>query len=287
MTDPEAPVGLFDSGVGGLTVVRELLWRLPAESLCYVADTAHVPYGGRPPHEILSFALGISRWLIARGCKLIVMACNTSSATALDIVRREATVPVVGVIEGGARVATRRAGAVVGVAATAATVASGAYPAALTALDPSVEVYQVACPQFVPLVEAGRLGTPDAYAAVCESLDPLPLARLDALVLGCTHYPFLAPLIRMKAEERTLLVDPAFETARTVARILEERGLQASGPPRHRLYATGPTASLERINRACFAGRLPACQPLEPQVAPITGGAIPGTLAAAPPAPRS
>ncbi len=261
MVDPSAPIGLFDSGIGGLTVARELLWRLPSESLLYVADTAHVPYGGRPVPELRQLGVGLARWLADEGCKLLVVACNTSSAVALEAIRAAVDIPVIGVIEGGAKAveAVHQHG-VIGVCATAATVTSGAYPAAIRALVPAAEVVQVACPAFVPLVEAGRLSTPDAAAAVCEALEALPLRDLDALVLGCTHYPFLAPQIRMRTEETCHLVDPAVETAKAVAWLLRRKKLLSAGPARHRICATGSLDSLERANRFCFAGRLPAAE---------------------------
>lgn len=259
-----APIGVFDSGVGGLTVARELLWRLPAESLLYYADTAHVPYGGREAGELRAFALGITAWLFDQGCKLVVMACNTSTALALDLARGSFDQPVLGVIDGGARAARAVAeDGLIGVLATAATVASGAYP---NAIDPTApeSVVQAACPRFVPLVEAGRLGTPDAYGAVCEYLDPLPLDDLDAVVLGCTHYPFLAPVVRMRLAPRTRLVDPAFETAKAVEQVLSEHDWLATGQPRHRVVASGSTESLERINARSFGGRLPQPQAVAP-----------------------
>ncbi len=260
-TGREAPIGLFDSGIGGLTVVRELLWRLPQEPLLYVADTAHVPYGSRTPDELRGLAVGLCRWLERQGCKLIVVACNSSSAVALPEAQAAVSVPVIGVIEGGAQAAVQVLnGRQVGVVATAATVNSGAYPRAIERLCPAAAVTQVACPAFVPLVEAGRLGTPDAYAAVCECLEQLPLRELDALVLGCTHYPFLAPVIRMRTEEWTHLVDPAVETAKTVVQCLDELALRAVGSPRHRFGATGSTESLERANQTSFQGRLPAAE---------------------------
>lgn len=267
MSVAEAPIGVFDSGIGGLTVARELIWRLPRESLLYVADTAHVPYGERSPEEIRAFASAITRWLVAQGCKLVVMACNTSTALALELVQAEVAVPVVGTITGGAQAAVEAAGAgTIGVLATAATVASGAYPRAIAALAPAARVLQVACPDFVPLVEAGRIGTTDSYNAVCERVNQLPVLELDALVLGCTHYPFLSPVIRMATEERTYLVDPALITARSVAALLKARGLRAAGPARHRLVATGSTASVARVNATKFRGRLPAPE----QIAPLT-----------------
>ncbi len=257
----QAPIGLFDSGVGGLTVVRELLWRLPAESLLYLADTAHVPYGGRPADELRRLAVSCGTWLAQQGCKLVVAACNSSSAVALEALRAVLPVPVIGVIEGGAHSAAALVGhGAVGILATAATVESGAYPAAIQRLRPGTVVHQAACPRFVPLVEAARLGTPDAYAAVCEHLAELPLHELDALVLGCTHYPFLAPLIRMRADERTHLVDPAGATARSVARLLARSDRLSIGPARHRLCATGEPTSLDQINERCFGGRLPRAE---------------------------
>lgn len=264
----EAPLGLFDSGVGGLTVVRELLWRLPAESILYVADTAHVPYGGRPADDIRRYAVGLTRWLAGQGCKLILMACNTSSAIALEDARAAVDVPVLGVLEYGAQAAAAVLnGGRIGVLATEGTVRSEAYPTAVRRVRDDAPVVQAACPSFVPLIEAGRLSTPDAYQAVCDALAPLPLGELDALVLGCTHYPFLAPLIRMRAAEPTHLVDPAVATARAVAALLRERDRLASGPPRHRLCATGSTDSCERVNRRCFSGRLPACEAIGEVVA--------------------
>ncbi len=258
----DAPIGLFDSGIGGLTVARELLWRLPSESLLYVADTAHLPYGGRPVAELRRLSVGLARWLADEGCKLLVVACNTSSAVALDAIREAVDVPVIGVLEGGARaVASQARPGVIGVCATAATVASGAYPAAIRALRPEAEIAQVACPAWVPLVEAGRLSTPDAAAAVCAALEELPLGELTALVLGCTHYPFLAPQIRMRTEETCYLVDPAAETARAIARDLHRRGLLAAGEPHHRLHATGDLTSLTHANRTMLGGRLPAPTP--------------------------
>ncbi|MBI5834159.1 MAG: glutamate racemase [Armatimonadetes bacterium] len=262
-----APIGLFDSGVGGLTVARELMWRLPAESLLYYGDTAHVPYGDRTADEITAYGVAIAEHLAHQGCKLIVVACNTVSALALDAVRAAVAVPVVGMITGGAKAAADEAnGGTVGVLATAATVRSGAYPAAVTALKPAARVAQVACPRFVPLIEAGRCGFPDSYEAVCDYVGRLPVLDLDVLVLGCTHYAFLASAIRMKLEERTYLVDPAFETAKSVEQMLMDLDLLAAGPASHRMLASGSTDSLTRVNETFFAGRLPAVE-----AAPVFG----------------
>lgn len=256
-----APIGLFDSGVGGLTVARELMWRLPAESLLYYGDTAHVPYGDRTAAELTDYGVAIAEYLAQQGCKLIVVACNTISALALDAVRAAVDVPVLGMITGGAKAAADEAnGGVIGVLATAATVRSGAYPAAIAALKPAARVAQVACPRFVPLVEGGRCGFPDSLEAVCDYVGQLPVLDLDVLVLGCTHYAFLASAIRMKLEERTYLVDPALETAKAVERTLADADLLADGPPTHRLLASGSGDSLTRVNQTFFGGRLPVVE---------------------------
>ena len=256
-----APIGLFDSGVGGLTVARELMWRLPAESLLYYGDTAHVPYGDRTPDEITRYGVAIAEYLAAEGCKLIVVACNIFSCLGLDQVRAALHVPVLAMLTGGFNAAAAEAnGGVIGVLATAATVQSGAYPTAIEALHPSARVAQVACPRFVPLVEGGRCGFPDSYEAVCDYVGALPVLDLDVLLLGCTHYAFLASAIRMRLEERTYLVDPALETAKAVEQLLTDSNLLADGQARHRVLASGPTDSLERVNRTLFCGRLPSVE---------------------------
>ncbi len=252
------PIGVFDSGVGGLSVARELLWRLPAESLLYYGDTAHVPYGDREPAELASFGVGIARWLEAQGVKLIVIACNTISALALPQVRAAVGVPVLGMIEAGAAAAVAAArGRAVGVLATTATVRSGAYPAAIAARAPELEVAQVACPRFVGLVEAGRNGCPETYAAGEEYVAQLPVARLGAALLGCTHYSFLAADIRMWLGETTILVDPALAVAAAVEAQLTATDQRASGPARHRVITSGSPRSVDRLVKTTLAGALP------------------------------
>ncbi len=210
----DAPIGVFDSGVGGLTVVGALLRRSPSERVLYLADQAHVPYGGRPLEEIRELATGISRFLAEQGCRAVVMACNISSAVALPGVREMlAPLPVFGMIGPAARRATERPGGRIGVLATAGTVQSGAYTAHIRALDPAAQVVEVACPRFVPLVEAGRLDTEDAEAAAREYLSPLAEAGCETVILGCTHYPFLLPALEREARDLwsgpVRFVDPA------------------------------------------------------------------------------
>lgn len=225
---PGAPIGIFDSGIGGLTVARAIYERLPGESTIYFGDTARVPYGPKSPDTVRRYSLEILQWLLGQGVKAVVVACNTSTAHALPALRAAAPVPVIGVIEPGARAAvggTR--GGPVGVIGTAGTIASNAYARAIHALRPGLRVEQVACPLFVPLVEEGWFEHPAAELIAREYLQPLADARVDVLVLGCTHYPLLKPLLGRVMGPEVRLIDSAEETARSVAETLVERGLAA------------------------------------------------------------
>ena len=208
----DAPIGVFDSGLGGLTVVREMLTRLPGERIIYVADQNHVPYGGRDLEEVRGFAVGLSESLLAWGCKAVVMACNISSAVALaDVQAAHPALPALGVILPGAEAALSvTENGIVGVLATEGTVRSGAYTRALHASRPDVRVIEIACPQFVPLVESGQERTPDARAAACEYLSPILESGADTVILGCTHYPFLLPVLQSAAPE-VRFIDPAHQ----------------------------------------------------------------------------
>ena len=209
----DAPIGVFDSGLGGLTVVREMLNRLPHERIIYVADQHHVPYGGRELEEVRGFAVGISEALLTLRCKAIVMACNISSAVALtDVQATHLETPILGVILPGADAALAATkNGVIGVLATEGTVRSGAYTRALRAANPKIEVFEAACPQFVPLVEGGQERSPNARAAACEYLAPLLDAGADTVILGCTHYPFLLPVLEDAAPDLRF-IDPAAQT---------------------------------------------------------------------------
>jgi glutamate racemase len=231
------PIGIFDSGLGGLTVARAVYHRLPGESTIYFGDTARVPYGPKSPDTVRHYSLEILDWLVGEGVKAVVVACNTSTAHALEALAARSPVPVLGVIEPGARAALRgRAGARVGVIGTTGTVASGAYPRALAALAPGVEVVQQACPLFVPLVEEGWFEHPVTELVAREYLAPLLAAGVEVLVLGCTHYPLLAPVLAEVAGPAVRLVDSAEETAVALEELLQREGLMAPAgqPPRHR-----------------------------------------------------
>jgi glutamate racemase len=222
------PIGVFDSGIGGLTVVRALMHQLPHESLLYFGDTARVPYGNKSPETVRRYSREILDFLLGRDVKLVVVACNTASAHALEELRRVAPVPVEGVIEPGARAAVAAsASGRIGVIGTAGTVASGAYARAIEAADGRVAVTAQACPLFVPLVEEGWLDHAATRLIAEEYLAPLRAKAIDTLVLGCTHYPLLKPLLASLLGPSIALIDSADETAAAVARALAASTLHA------------------------------------------------------------
>uniref|UniRef100_UPI0030DA9D1D glutamate racemase n=1 Tax=Oculatella sp. LEGE 06141 TaxID=1828648 RepID=UPI0030DA9D1D len=223
-------IGVFDSGVGGLTVLRELYRQLPTESLLYFADTARLPYGTRSQAEILRFVRDILTWMQQQQVKMVVMACNTSSALALETVRSEFDFPILGVILPGARAAVQ-VGQRIGVIATPATAASNAYRRAIAEVDPTVQVWQIGCPEFVPLIEQNRLSEPYTHLVAQEYLAPLLDHQIDTLVYGCTHYPHLAPVLRTILPATVRLVDPAVHVVGAVAQELDLLGLRETCPP--------------------------------------------------------
>jgi glutamate racemase len=247
-----AAVGVFDSGVGGLTVAAAILARMPAEDLLYFGDTARVPYGIKSPETIRRFSHEISRWLLRQGVKAIVIACNTASAVALEELQRTLPVPVIGVVEAGARQAlaasSSRAIAVIG---TASTIASRAYPRCIEALDPAARTLSRACPLFVPLVEDGLVEGPLAAAAVRHYLADLQGSGVDTLLLGCTHYPLLREAIAAELGPQLQIVDAAEGTAAALAELLAARGLAnpALGRGRARFVFSDATEAFQRLMR--------------------------------------
>lgn len=220
------PIGIFDSGIGGLTVTGAILHALPQESTIYFGDTARVPYGPKSPATVRRYSLEILHWLVGQGVKLVTVACNTSTAHALEALRAESPVPVIGVIEPGARAAVRASTTGrIGVIGTAGTIASGAYTRAIQALRPDAAVEARACPLFVPMVEEGWFDHPATELVAREYLTPLIAARIDTLVLGCTHYPLLKPLLARVLGPAVALIDSAAETARAVEAALLERNI--------------------------------------------------------------
>lgn len=262
--DPR-PIGVFDSGVGGLTVLAELRRRLPAEPTVYLGDNARTPYGPRPAQEVRRFTLEATDWLLAQDVKLLVLACNTATARALADVRRRSTVPVMGVIRPGAVAASAATRSrQVAVIATAGTVESGAYPDAIVEADAATRVAQLACPELVPMVEAGILEGRRAESVLRAYLEPLLAAEpaTDTLLLGCTHYPLLRAPIEEIVGERVAVVDSAFTTALAVEDLLDALGARApeDARPTHRVATTGDVESFLAVAERLFGERLPAVE---------------------------
>jgi glutamate racemase len=297
MADPR-PIGVFDSGVGGLTVLREIVRRTPHESLTYLGDNSRAPYGTRPDAEVRRFSIECLDRLVDADVKALVVACNTSTAVALGEYRRRYDIPVLGVIRPGAQAAalatrTRR----VGVIATPATIRSHAYFDAIKEENPAVEVYEHATPSLVPLVEAGVLAGSEAVRAVAEALGPLlgrrdgtgefihslpASARIDTLLLGCTHYPLLRPIIQAATGEGVAIVDSATATAGALAELLSVNGLEAPGtsrgtaadagraghdapaeraaPPTRRLLTTGDLRAFQVLASRLFGDAFPLAE---------------------------
>ena len=219
----EHAIGIFDSGVGGLTVLQQVRQLLPGENLIYLGDTARVPYGTKSPDTVRKYAVEAANFLIQQQVKMIVVACNTASSVALQLLQQRLDIPVIGVIEPGAqRAMSLTHSDVVGVIGTEGTVSSDAYPQALRQIKPSVEVFSASCPLFVPLAEEGWAEHEVALLAAREYLAPLLANKIDTLVLGCTHYPLLKPTLSRLLPDSIQMVDSAEETARMVAQLLSE-----------------------------------------------------------------
>lgn len=246
----DAPIGVFDSGIGGLTVVRELIRQLPNESIIYFGDTARVPYGPKSPDTVLRYSREIVSFLEDQGVKAVVVACNTATAHALPALKEENSLPIVGVIEPGARAAARatRSGRV-GVIGTQGTINSRAYERAIEALSPDSDITAIACPLFVPLVEEGWLDTEATRLIAQEYLTPLRDAEVDTVVLGCTHYPLLKKVIGGVVGREVRLIDSAEETAAETGFTLESTGLthDASGEARYRFIASDAPEQFLRV----------------------------------------
>ncbi len=239
-------IGIRDSGVGGLTVARCIQDVLPHARLLYFADTIHVPYGGRAPEEVRHFALSIAEFLIGHGAQIVVFACNTSSAVALETARETLPVPVVGTIEPGARsTVAQTKNRRVGVLATQATVESEVYSRSIQAMNPAIRVLEIACPDFVPLVESEQTVSKAAFHAAKKYLQPLIEFGADTIVLGCTHYPLLLPVLLQAARElgapHLQFVDPAQAVAEDVQQLLHtiEYSKEESAPEEHTFFVSG------------------------------------------------
>ncbi|MGX7199119.1 glutamate racemase [Enterococcus nangangensis] len=250
-TGDTRPIGFFDSGVGGLTVVKEALKQLPNERVIYLGDTARCPYGPRPQEQVERFSLELANFLVQHDIKLLVIACNTATSFALDAIRARLTIPVVGVIVPGARAALKATHKKkIGVIGTQGTIQSAAYTKALVAKDPQVQVEALACPRFVPVVESNQFHSPTAKKVVFETLRAFQPLQIDTLILGCTHYPLLRPIIQNYLGSGVTLIDSGAETISEVSTLLDYFELAA--PPsqevqHHEFYTTGSAKLFQEI----------------------------------------
>jgi glutamate racemase len=254
-----APIGVFDSGIGGLTVAHEVIRQLPHESIVYFGDTARVPYGPKSPDTVRRYSREIASFLEEQGVKSIVIACNTATAHALTALREEMDMPVIGVVEPGARAAVKatRDGHI-GVIGTVGTIKSGAYERAIRAINPDVLVTPRACPLFVPLVEEGWTDHDATRLVAREYLEPLIAAAIDTLVLGCTHYPLLKPLLREVLGPSVTLIDSAEETAAETARTLAAKNIAAepSADPTYRFVASDDPLMFLQLGQRFLGGTM-------------------------------
>ena len=235
------PIGVFDSGIGGLTVAHEIIRQLPNESIVYFGDTARVPYGPKSPDTVRRYSREIAGFLGGQDVKAIVIACNTATAHALDMLQEELSIPVIGVVQPGARAAVRASeGGHIGVIGTSGTVRSGAYEKAIRELDPDARVTARACPLLVPLIEEGWMDHAATTLVAREYLAPFLKEKVNAVVMGCTHYPLLKNVLCRELGPGVALIDSAAETASETGRVLCEHGLQAPEGtlPTHRFIAS-------------------------------------------------
>jgi len=244
------PIGIFDSGVGGLTVVKSLLETLADENFIYLGDTAHVPYGNKTKTQLMSYAHSIISYFLSQQVKAVVVACGTHSSVTLPDIKDQYEVPILGVVKAGARSAAQiTTNGRIGVAATQATVNSQSFTREIAAISPDFAVYEMACPRFVPLVESGNLASAETFEAIDEYIGPLIEEKVDTIVLGCTHYPFLASAIKKYVGEAVKLVDPSCETVTELKSLLATQNLLSSPKdnPYRRFYVSGNDESFYKV----------------------------------------
>lgn len=255
-----APIGVFDSGVGGLTVVKEIMRQLPGESIVYFGDTARVPYGSKSKATIIGYTRQIIKFLRTKEVKAIVIACNTASALAYETVKNESEIPILEVIQPGARsAASTTNNGNIGIIATEATIRSGMYNEFLSKTNPNVNVYGRACPLFVPLVEEGWIDDPITYEVAKRYIQEFKPYDIDTLVLGCTHYPLLRETIKKVVGENVNLVNPAYETAKSLKGLLEKMDLLSKEESvEHKFYVSDGAEKFRQ-----FANSILPCEVVE------------------------
>lgn len=245
------PIGFIDSGVGGLTVIKEALKQLPNENMIYLGDTARCPYGQRPAKQVIDYTWEMTRFLLTKDIKMLVIACNTATAVALDEIRQQLSIPVVGVILPGTRAAVKASkNQRIGIIGTVGTINSGSYEKAIYSRVRQADIYSLACPKFVPLVESNQAQSPIAKKVVAETLKPLQNKKIDTLVLGCTHYPLLRPIIQNVMGKDVELIDSGAETISEVSMLLDYfqlANLEATNPGTLACYTTGSTKMFNEI----------------------------------------
>ena len=249
------PIGVFDSGVGGLTVAREIFKQLPNEEIIYFGDTLRAPYGSRDFDEITKFTLQICEFLANQDVKALVIACNSIVAASYAEIVKNFDMPVIGVIEPACQEAAKHSEAAVGLMATAATVKSGAYERLFGQAGGTQEFYSVACPALVPLIEDGKMGSEEALDAVRGYVDELLAHNIDSLILGCTHYPFLRPEVELVSEGKIRIIDPAVGTARELEKVLTQLDMkrEATSPPEHKFFISGDRTKFDSIYKTLFS----------------------------------
>lgn len=243
-------IGVIDSGIGGLTVAKEIMRQLPNEAIYYVGDTARCPYGPRPEEEVKEYTWQMTSFLMKFDIKMLVIACNTATASVLEEIRSQLPIPVIGVISPGARAALKATeNSRVGVLGTVGTVRSEAYVRELTSINHGVEVTQLVCPKFVPIVESSQYNSVIAKKVVKETLAPIKGCGIDTLILGCTHYPLLGPIIEQEMGLGVKVISSGEETAREVSTILHYKNIRNTclEPPNHRFFTTGSKEIFKKI----------------------------------------
>lgn len=259
-SDRNLSIGVFDSGLGGLTVVKQIFSYIPQESVTYFGDTARLPYGTKSVKTVQTFSLQIAHFLQRQGVKLIVVACNTASSAALEMLKENIDIPVIGVIEPGARAAIKSPkNKRIGIIGTTATISSGIYERELHKFNSSVKVYSAACPLFVPLVEEGWIDSKVTEMVAEEYLKPILNKKIDTLVLGCTHYPLLKGVLAKIIDSNIEIVDSSIEVAKEVKSVLYKEGLLAQGDkkPFHKFYVSDYPQKFEELAKRFLGRSLP------------------------------
>jgi len=248
------PIGVFDSGVGGLSVLKNLVAALPDEDYIYFGDTARVPYGEKSKEQLVGFVVEILNWYKANNAKAVLMACNTSSAVVLDIVKRKYDFPIFGLIQPTANYISGLDAKKIGIIATSATVNSKAYSKAITDLDTEKEVFEVACPGLVEIVESGQTGSRHASMLVSKYINQLLEKKVDKIILGCTHYPYLADIINQITGKADMLIDPAYYLVQSTKDNLEEQDLiNDAGDGSRKYFVSANSDRFVRVGKLFFS----------------------------------